>query len=338
MALISVGIDHEHASLDLLERASVPEHEWSKVLRTPDHPAQRARGRLRLDVPAHRGRRGHRPVPRRDRRDHRTRSPRRPASPRRVRRSPHRELRPRRRDPSLQRRLRASSRSCRASSRCSVSCAARSSSASRSRPPGRRSRNSSSAPSPSGRRVRTETPIARGTTSFAQAAVVMATDELGVDLAGADVSSSRRRPVGGGHRARAARPAGALRRASRCSIERPRARRALARRSGRRARRRRHARGAHDAVATARLVVAARRGAGAGHHAERPRDAVVGTALRRPRPAASHRARRRRGSPTFAALTSVTCASGWARRSAIGARRSSEPSEFVARRRREVPE
>lgn len=34
MALISVGIDHEHASLDLLERASVPEHEWSKVLRT----------------------------------------------------------------------------------------------------------------------------------------------------------------------------------------------------------------------------------------------------------------------------------------------------------------
>jgi glutamyl-tRNA reductase len=34
MAVISVGIDHEHASLDLLERASVPEHEWSKVLRT----------------------------------------------------------------------------------------------------------------------------------------------------------------------------------------------------------------------------------------------------------------------------------------------------------------
>lgn len=34
MALISVGIDHEHASLDLLERASVPEHGWSKVLRT----------------------------------------------------------------------------------------------------------------------------------------------------------------------------------------------------------------------------------------------------------------------------------------------------------------
>lgn len=34
MALISVGIDHEHASLDLLERVSVPEHGWSKVLRT----------------------------------------------------------------------------------------------------------------------------------------------------------------------------------------------------------------------------------------------------------------------------------------------------------------
>ena len=34
MAVISVGIDHEHASLDLLERASIPEHEWSKVLRT----------------------------------------------------------------------------------------------------------------------------------------------------------------------------------------------------------------------------------------------------------------------------------------------------------------
>jgi glutamyl-tRNA reductase len=34
MAVISVGIDHEHASLDLLERASVAEHEWSKVLRT----------------------------------------------------------------------------------------------------------------------------------------------------------------------------------------------------------------------------------------------------------------------------------------------------------------
>jgi glutamyl-tRNA reductase len=34
VALISVGIDHEHASLDLLERATVYEHEWSKVLRT----------------------------------------------------------------------------------------------------------------------------------------------------------------------------------------------------------------------------------------------------------------------------------------------------------------
>ncbi len=34
MALISVGIDHEHASLDLLERATVLEHEWNKVLRT----------------------------------------------------------------------------------------------------------------------------------------------------------------------------------------------------------------------------------------------------------------------------------------------------------------
>ena len=33
MALISVGIDHEHASLDLLERSTVLEHEWSKVLR-----------------------------------------------------------------------------------------------------------------------------------------------------------------------------------------------------------------------------------------------------------------------------------------------------------------
>lgn len=34
MALISVGIDHEHATLDLLERATLPEHEWSKMLRT----------------------------------------------------------------------------------------------------------------------------------------------------------------------------------------------------------------------------------------------------------------------------------------------------------------
>lgn len=34
MALISVGIDHEHASLDLLERVTVPEHEWRKMLRT----------------------------------------------------------------------------------------------------------------------------------------------------------------------------------------------------------------------------------------------------------------------------------------------------------------
>ncbi|HEY1763192.1 MAG TPA: glutamyl-tRNA reductase [Acidimicrobiales bacterium] len=33
MALISVGIDHEHASLDLLERVTVPEHEWAKMLR-----------------------------------------------------------------------------------------------------------------------------------------------------------------------------------------------------------------------------------------------------------------------------------------------------------------
>jgi len=34
VALISVGIDHEHASLDLLERVTVPEHEWAKMLRT----------------------------------------------------------------------------------------------------------------------------------------------------------------------------------------------------------------------------------------------------------------------------------------------------------------
>jgi glutamyl-tRNA reductase len=33
VALISVGIDHEHASLDLLERVTVPEHEWAKMLR-----------------------------------------------------------------------------------------------------------------------------------------------------------------------------------------------------------------------------------------------------------------------------------------------------------------
>jgi glutamyl-tRNA reductase len=34
VALISVSIDHEHASLDLLERATLPEHEWAKMLRT----------------------------------------------------------------------------------------------------------------------------------------------------------------------------------------------------------------------------------------------------------------------------------------------------------------
>jgi glutamyl-tRNA reductase len=39
----------------------------------------------------------------------------------------------------------------------------------------------------SGRRVRSETPIARGSTSFAQASVLMATDDLGVDLTDADV-------------------------------------------------------------------------------------------------------------------------------------------------------
>ncbi|HET8990929.1 MAG TPA: glutamyl-tRNA reductase [Acidimicrobiales bacterium] len=34
MALISVGIDHEHAPLELLERVTVAEGEWPKVLRT----------------------------------------------------------------------------------------------------------------------------------------------------------------------------------------------------------------------------------------------------------------------------------------------------------------
>jgi len=34
VALISVGLDHEHASLELRERATVPEHAWPKVLRT----------------------------------------------------------------------------------------------------------------------------------------------------------------------------------------------------------------------------------------------------------------------------------------------------------------
>lgn len=33
MALISVGVDHEHASLELLERVNIPEQEWAKVLR-----------------------------------------------------------------------------------------------------------------------------------------------------------------------------------------------------------------------------------------------------------------------------------------------------------------
>lgn len=33
MGLISIGIDHEHASLDLLERATVTEDQWGKVLR-----------------------------------------------------------------------------------------------------------------------------------------------------------------------------------------------------------------------------------------------------------------------------------------------------------------
>jgi glutamyl-tRNA reductase len=34
VALIAVGLDHEHAGLELLERATVLEHEWVKVLRT----------------------------------------------------------------------------------------------------------------------------------------------------------------------------------------------------------------------------------------------------------------------------------------------------------------
>jgi glutamyl-tRNA reductase len=34
VTLVAVGIDHQHAPLDLLERATVPEHEWSKALRT----------------------------------------------------------------------------------------------------------------------------------------------------------------------------------------------------------------------------------------------------------------------------------------------------------------
>ena len=34
MALIAVGLDHEHASLELLERSTILEHEWVKVLRT----------------------------------------------------------------------------------------------------------------------------------------------------------------------------------------------------------------------------------------------------------------------------------------------------------------
>ena len=34
MALLSVGVDHEHATLDFLERVTLPEHEWPKVLRT----------------------------------------------------------------------------------------------------------------------------------------------------------------------------------------------------------------------------------------------------------------------------------------------------------------
>jgi len=52
---------------------------------------------------------------------------------------------------------------------------------------GRRSLNYSNARSPPDDECASKTPIARGSTSFAQASVMMATDDLGVDLDGAEV-------------------------------------------------------------------------------------------------------------------------------------------------------
>ena len=64
MALIAVGLDHEHASLDLLERATVLEHEWVKVV------AEGVRVGI-TDVSAYRSCRRHRPLSRGHRRNYR---------------------------------------------------------------------------------------------------------------------------------------------------------------------------------------------------------------------------------------------------------------------------
>ena len=186
MALISVGIDHENASLDLLERATVLEHEWGKVLRTPGEPAQHSRGRLRLDLPAHRSRRGHRPFPRRDRRDHPNVGRGDGSRAQRVRGPPERQLRTRCRDSPLQRRGGPQVR--RAGGVRDPGTTSPSAGAGRSKNRARAAKSPKSSSAPS-RRV-DECAVRRRSLAAHQLCSgvgVMATDDLGVELEGAHV-------------------------------------------------------------------------------------------------------------------------------------------------------
>jgi len=186
MALISVGIDHEHASLDLLERASVPEHEWSKVLRTlmsqrNIHEAVFVSTCLRTEVVAVIDR-FHGAI---EEITH-TIAEATGLAPDEF--SDHLTV-------NFDRAV--------ATHLFSVASGLKSVVPGEFEVLGQLRRalelaieEQTAGPEitelfqraiASGRRVRTETPIARGSTSFAQASVMMATDDLGVDLEGADV-------------------------------------------------------------------------------------------------------------------------------------------------------
>jgi glutamyl-tRNA reductase len=186
MAVISVGIDHEHASLDLLERASVPEHEWSKVLRTlmsqrNIHEAVFVSTCLRTEVVAVIDR------------FHGA-----------IEEITHTLAEATDLAPSeFANHLTVNFDRDVATHLFSVAAGLKSVVPGEFEVLGQLRRalelaveEQTTGPEitelfqraiSSGRRVRTETPIARGSTSFAQASVVMATDDLGVDLEGSDV-------------------------------------------------------------------------------------------------------------------------------------------------------
>ena len=69
MSVVVIGLQHTQAPLPLLEAVAVSDADLHKVLERPQRPPEHPRGGRPLHLPAHRGLRGRRPLPRRRRGD-----------------------------------------------------------------------------------------------------------------------------------------------------------------------------------------------------------------------------------------------------------------------------